>query len=78
VALPNRAICTVAPTTPDTCNNGIEHALMAAYAEGLSVLRSANVGKTESSIDAEATPLRDPEHTISMCVRSRRSGAAAV
>jgi len=43
-------------------HNGIEYGLMAAYAEGLSVLRSANVGKTESSVHAEATPLRDPEH----------------
>jgi 6-phosphogluconate dehydrogenase len=35
---------------------------MAAYAEGLSVLRSANVGKRQQGIDAETTPLRDPEH----------------
>ena len=35
---------------------------MAAYAEGLSVLRSANVGKQQEKIDAETTPLRDPEH----------------
>jgi 6-phosphogluconate dehydrogenase len=35
---------------------------MAAYAEGLGVLRSANVGKKEHEIDAETTPLRDPEH----------------
>ena len=35
---------------------------MAAYAEGLSVLRSANVGKQEHGVDAETTPLRDPEH----------------
>ena len=43
-------------------HNGIEYGLMAAYAEGLGVLRSANVGKARSSIDAETTPLRDPEH----------------
>jgi 6-phosphogluconate dehydrogenase len=43
-------------------HNGIEYGLMAAYAEGLSILRSAGVGKTSSSIDAETTPLRDPEH----------------
>jgi 6-phosphogluconate dehydrogenase len=43
-------------------HNGIEYGLMAAYAEGLGVLRSANVGKTQSSLDAETTPLRDPEH----------------
>jgi 6-phosphogluconate dehydrogenase len=43
-------------------HNGIEYGLMAAYAEGLSILRSANVGKTANTIDAETTPLRDPEH----------------
>ena len=43
-------------------HNGIEYGVMAAYAEGLGVLRSANVGKQEHKIDAETTPLRDPEH----------------
>jgi 6-phosphogluconate dehydrogenase len=43
-------------------HNGIEYGIMAAYAEGLSVLRAANVGKTTSVADAETTPLRDPEH----------------
>ena len=43
-------------------HNGIEYGIMAAYAEGLAVLRSANVGKQEGKIDAETTPLRDPEH----------------
>jgi len=43
-------------------HNGIEYGLMAAYAEGLSVLREANVGKERHAIDAETTPLRDPEH----------------
>ncbi|OLB84259.1 MAG: 6-phosphogluconate dehydrogenase (decarboxylating) [Acidobacteria bacterium 13_2_20CM_2_57_6] len=43
-------------------HNGIEYGIMAAYAEGLSVLRSANVGKREGKVDAETTPLRDPEH----------------
>ena len=43
-------------------HNGIEYGIMAAYAEGLSVLQSANVGKREAQIDAETTPLRDPEH----------------
>ena len=43
-------------------HNGIEYGIMAAYAEGLSVLRSANVGKRQDNIDAETTPLRDPEH----------------
>jgi 6-phosphogluconate dehydrogenase len=43
-------------------HNGIEYGIMAAYAEGLNVLRSANVGKQAHEIDAETTPLRDPEH----------------
>ena len=43
-------------------HNGIEYGIMAAYAEGLAVLRSANVGKQETKTDAETTPLRDPEH----------------
>jgi 6-phosphogluconate dehydrogenase len=43
-------------------HNGIEYGVMAAYAEGLSVLRSANVGKQQHGVDAETTPLRDPEH----------------
>jgi 6-phosphogluconate dehydrogenase len=44
-------------------HNGIEYGIMAAYAEGLGILHSANVGKRkENSADAETTPLRDPEH----------------
>jgi 6-phosphogluconate dehydrogenase len=43
-------------------HNGIEYGLMAAYAEGLGVLRDANVGKKQDAVDAETTPLRDPEH----------------
>jgi 6-phosphogluconate dehydrogenase len=43
-------------------HNGIEYGIMAAYAEGLGVLHRANVGKQEHTIDAETTPLRDPEH----------------
>jgi 6-phosphogluconate dehydrogenase len=43
-------------------HNGIEYGLMAAYAEGLGILRAANVGKETHAIDAETTPLRDPEH----------------
>jgi 6-phosphogluconate dehydrogenase len=43
-------------------HNGIEYGLMAAYAEGLAVLHDANVGKKQDAIDAETTPLRDPEH----------------
>jgi 6-phosphogluconate dehydrogenase len=44
-------------------HNGIEYGVMAAYAEGLGILRSANIGKqTGAAADAETTPLRDPEH----------------
>jgi 6-phosphogluconate dehydrogenase len=42
-------------------HNGIEYGLMAAYAEGLDVLKHANVGKREHEVDAETTPLREPE-----------------
>jgi 6-phosphogluconate dehydrogenase len=43
-------------------HNGIEYGIMAAYAEGMAILRHANIGKKEHEIDAETTPLRDPEH----------------
>jgi 6-phosphogluconate dehydrogenase len=43
-------------------HNGIEYGVMAAYAEGFAVLNAANIGKTPGAIDAETTPLRDPEH----------------
>ena len=43
-------------------HNGIEYGLMAAYAEGLGILRDANVGKEQHAIDAETTPLRHPEN----------------
>src|SRR5690242_19017239 len=43
-------------------HNGIEYGIMAAYAEGLGVLRDANVGLQQHAVDAETTPLRDPEH----------------
>jgi 6-phosphogluconate dehydrogenase len=43
-------------------HNGIEYGIMAAYAEGLGVLRSANAGKRKGDTDAETTPLRNPEH----------------
>lgn len=43
-------------------HNGIEYGMMAAYAEGLGVLHSANIGKKDSEVDAETTPLRNPEH----------------
>jgi len=42
-------------------HNGIEYGIMAAYAEGLDVLRGANVGKRKETVDAETTPLRHPE-----------------
>jgi 6-phosphogluconate dehydrogenase len=43
-------------------HNGIEYGLMAAYAEGMNVLKAANIGKKKGEVDAETTPLRDPEH----------------
>jgi 6-phosphogluconate dehydrogenase len=43
-------------------HNGIEYGIMAAYAEGLGVLKAANVGKQKGDTDAETTPLRNPEH----------------
>jgi len=43
-------------------HNGIEYGLMAAYAEGFNILKHANVGKRGRVVDAETTPLRDPEH----------------
>jgi 6-phosphogluconate dehydrogenase len=42
-------------------HNGIEYGLMAAYAEGMNVLRHANVGLAKRAVDAETTPLRHPE-----------------
>jgi 6-phosphogluconate dehydrogenase len=42
-------------------HNGIEYGLMAAYAEGLGILKSANIGRKSHEVDAETTPLRDPE-----------------
>jgi 6-phosphogluconate dehydrogenase len=43
-------------------HNGIEYGLMAAYAEGFNILKHANVGKQDHEVDAETTPLRQPEH----------------
>ena len=43
-------------------HNGIEYGLMAAYAEGMNILKHADVGKRSHDIDAETTPLRNPEH----------------
>jgi len=43
-------------------HNGIEYGLMAAYAEGLGILHHANIGKQQTEVNAETTPLRDPQH----------------
>jgi 6-phosphogluconate dehydrogenase len=43
-------------------HNGIEYGLMAAYAEGLNILKHANAGRTDRAVDAETAPLRNPEH----------------
>jgi 6-phosphogluconate dehydrogenase len=43
-------------------HNGIEYGVMAAYAEGLAILKAANIGKKTGAIDAETTPLREPDH----------------
>jgi len=43
-------------------HNGIEYGIMAAYAEGIGILEAADAGKSQSEVDAETTPLRDPEH----------------
>jgi 6-phosphogluconate dehydrogenase len=43
-------------------HNGIEYGIMAAYAEGFNILHHANVGREQHAVDAETTPLRDPEH----------------
>jgi 6-phosphogluconate dehydrogenase len=43
-------------------HNGIEYGVMAAYAEGLGILRDANIGKHQDTVDAETTPLTNPEH----------------
>ena len=60
-------------------HNGIEYGLMAAYAEGLNILKHANVGAGEQEADAETTPLRDPKYyRFDLDIpRSPRSGAAA-
>ena len=43
-------------------HNGIEYGMMASYAEGLNILRHANAGKQKQTVDAETTPLRNPEY----------------
>ena len=65
-ARPSWAICTAATMAAGhfvkMVHNGIEYGMMAAYAEGLGILRDANIGKQTGTIDAETTPLRHPEH----------------
>ena len=59
-------------------HNGIEYGLMAAYAEGFNILRHANVGKRGRAVDAETTPLRNPEHyQYDLDLRRHRRGVAA-
>ena len=43
-------------------HNGMEYGIMAAYAEGMNILKGASIGKRTQEVDAETTPLRDPEH----------------
>ena len=43
-------------------HNGIEYGMMAAFSEGLNILRNANIGKRDHAQDAETTPLRNPEY----------------
>ena len=63
-APPSRAILHCGPNGAGhfvkMVHNGIEYGLMAAYAEGMGILRAANVGKKTHAIDAETTPLREP------------------
>src|SRR5579885_2692213 len=75
-AAPRTPGCTGEPTTAENgylrcgpngaghfvkmVHNGIEYGLMAAFAEGLNIIRNANVGKTRREVDAETTPLREP------------------
>ena len=78
------ATCTAAPTAPGhfvkMVHNGVEYGMMAAIAEGLSIIHHADAGKHQAEIDAETTPLRDPEYyqyDDRRRPRSPRSGAAA-
>ncbi len=60
-------------------HNGIEYGIMAAYTEGLAILKKADIGLREHAKDAETAPLRNPEYYQyrSTCPTSPRSGAAA-
>src|SRR6516225_11365441 len=65
-APPKTGMCTAGPNGAGhfvkMVHNGIEYGIMAAYAEGIGVLRDANIGKKQGEVDAETTPLRDPQH----------------
>jgi len=58
-------------------HNGIEYGVMAAYAEGMAVLKAANIGKRTGKVDAETTPLREPEHYQYDLNLPKSGGAAA-
>ena len=58
-------------------HNGIEYGIMAAYAEGMGVLKAANIGKSKGAVDAETTPLRDPEHYQYRSEPARHRGGLA-
>ena len=79
----SRGICIAGQTAPATVkmvHNGIEYGIMAAYAEGPGVLRAANIGTHQHEVDAETTPLRNPEHYQyeSISRTSQSCGDAAV
>ena len=58
-------------------HNGIEYGLMAAYTEGLNILKHANAGHAKREIDAETTPLRDPDLSVRPQLGGYRRGMAA-
>ena len=59
-------------------HNGIEYGMMAAIAEGLDIIQHANAGSQQRTVDAETTPLRDPEaYQYDIDVRRGRRGLAA-
>ncbi len=83
-ARPCKAICIAGRlarvTLVKMIHNGIEYGLMAAYAEGLNILRHADAGERQREVDAETTPLREPEYyqfKFDLSPTSPRSGDAA-
>ena len=83
-ARPNKAICTAAPAAPATssrwCTTASSTASWPRTPKGWACCKSANVGKQTHAIDAETTPLRDPEHyqyDLDLAARSPKSGGAA-